>query len=56
MVENIRMSTNESMHLATNGGSMVTKVKADLPQWGQVWFNDKAITNIYVMPKWQIGT
>jgi hypothetical protein len=47
MVENIRMSTNGSMHLATNGGSMVTNMKADLPQWGEVWFNEKAITNIF---------
>ena len=35
------------MHLATNGGSMVTNMKADLPQWGEVWFNEKAITNIF---------
>ena len=47
MVNNIRMSTNGSMHLATNGGSMVTNMKADLPEWGEVWFNEKAITNIF---------
>jgi hypothetical protein len=47
MVENIRMSTNGSMHLATNGGSMVTNMKADLPKWEEVWFNEKAITNIF---------
>jgi hypothetical protein len=41
------MSTNGSMHLATNGGSMVTIMKADLPQWEEVWFNEKAITNIF---------
>jgi hypothetical protein len=41
------MSTNGSMHLATNGGSMVTNMKADYPQWGEVWFNEKAITNIF---------
>jgi hypothetical protein len=47
MVEKNRMSNNGYMHLATNGGSMVTNTKADLPQWGEVWFNDKAITNIF---------
>ena len=35
------------MHLATNGGSMVTNMKADLPQWGEVWFNENVITNIF---------
>ena len=32
MVENIRMSNDGSMHLATTGGSMVTNMKADLQQ------------------------
>ena len=31
LVTNIRASENGYMHLATNGGSMVTKMKADLP-------------------------
>lgn len=47
LVKNIRKSTTGSMHLATNGGTLVTNQKADLPQWGEVWFNDKAITNIF---------
>ena len=41
------MSTNGRMHLATNGGSMVTKMKYDLPQWGEVQSNEKAITNLF---------
>ena len=45
------MLTNGSMHLATNGGSMVNNMKADLPQWVEVWFNDKAITNIFSYAK-----
>ena len=34
------------MHLMTNGGILVTTHKANLPQWGEVWFNELAITNI----------
>ena len=47
LVENIRESTTGSMYLTTNGGTLVTRQKADLPQWGEVWFNDKAVTNIF---------
>ena len=47
MVENIRDSVNGTMHLVTNAGSLATTQKADLPQCGDVWFNDKAITNIF---------
>ena len=32
MVKNIRVSTNGSMHLATNGGSIITYLKVALPQ------------------------
>ena len=46
MVKNIRVSTEGSMHLAINGGSMVIYMKADLPQWGEVWFSNKATTTI----------
>jgi hypothetical protein len=47
MVENIRDSVDGTMHLVTNAGSLATTQKADLPQCGDVWFNDKAITNIF---------
>lgn len=46
LVENIRNSNEGDMHLSTNGGILVTNQKADLPQWGEVWFNESAITNI----------
>ena len=35
------------MQLKTNGGTLVTTQKADLPQWGEVWYNENAITNIF---------
>jgi hypothetical protein len=35
------------MHLATNGGLLVTIKKADVLQWREVWFNVTAITNIF---------
>ncbi|KAI2506113.1 Reverse transcriptase (RNA-dependent DNA polymerase) [Fragilaria crotonensis] len=46
LVQNIRRSNDGDMHLSTNGGVLVTTHKADLPQWGEVWFNESAITNI----------
>ncbi|KAI2501792.1 Reverse transcriptase (RNA-dependent DNA polymerase) [Fragilaria crotonensis] len=46
LVQNIRESNDGNMHLSTNGGVLVTNKKADLPQWGEVWFNESAITNI----------
>ena len=51
MVKNIRVSTEGSMHLAINGGSMVIYMKADLPQWGEVWFHNKAISKIFSYAK-----
>jgi hypothetical protein len=47
MVQNIRSAGKEVMKLATNGGILETTMKADLPHWGEVWFNPKAITNIF---------
>jgi hypothetical protein len=29
----------------------VTKKKADVPEWGEVWYNAKAITNIFSFAK-----
>ena len=46
LVQNIRKSNDGNMHLSTNGGVLVTSKKADLPQWGELWFNESAITNI----------
>ena len=47
MVTNIRSSGNDIMRLSTNGGILETTLKADLPNWGEVWYNPKAITNIF---------
>ena len=47
LVHNVRESKTGNMYLSTNGGLLVTKHKADLPQWGEVWFNENAITNIF---------
>ncbi len=40
-------SGREAMKLSTNGGVLETNRKAGLPEWGEVWFNPKAITNIF---------
>jgi hypothetical protein len=45
MVQNIRKS-EFVMELATNGGVLKIRQRADLPGWGEVWFHEKAITNI----------
>ena len=47
LVHNVRESKTGNLHLYTNGGLLETKHKADLPQWGEVWFNENAITNIF---------
>jgi hypothetical protein len=47
MVTNICNSNNGTMTLDTNGGSITTTKKANLPQWGEVWFNEEAIPNIF---------
>jgi hypothetical protein len=31
----------------TNGGEIRTKFKATVPEFGEVWYNPKAITNIF---------
>lgn len=46
MVSNIREGP-EVMKLFTNGGTLETNLKADLPNWGEVWYHPKAITNIF---------
>ena len=35
------------MYLETNGGVLITTQKAILKDWGEVWFNERAITNIF---------
>ena len=46
LVENIR-DMNESMEIFTNAGKLKTTQKAYVKEWGDVWYNPKAITNIF---------
>ena len=46
MVENIR-ERNDTLHLSTNGGVLVSNLKANIPGWGVAWFNPTAVTNIF---------
>ena len=46
MVNNIHQA-NESMTVTTNAGDMQSDMKADLPGWGPVWFNQQSMTNIF---------
>ena len=45
-VEDITHSTN-TLQLATNAGTMQTKEKATVPKYGEVWFDQNAITNVF---------
>jgi hypothetical protein len=45
-VTNIRKSKEGNMHLATHRRILLTSKGADLPQWGEVWFDEKVIINI----------
>jgi hypothetical protein len=46
MVTNIRQ-TNKELTITTNAGVLQTKMKADVPGWGEVWFDPTAMTNIF---------
>jgi hypothetical protein len=46
MVSNIR-DTNETLALMMNAGVLLMSKKADVPRCGEVWYNPKAITNIF---------
>ena len=46
LVENIG-KTNKKLLLATNAGVMENDKKANVPGFGDVWFDDKAIANIF---------
>ena len=39
-------TTNDSMTVLTNGGSIKTNMKGTLANYGEVWYHPKAITNI----------
>ena len=38
--------SNESMTVKSNGGSLTTMMKATVKNYGEVWFDERAITNI----------
>jgi hypothetical protein len=42
LVTNIQQ-TNEELTLTTNAGVLQTKMKANVPGWGEVWFDPTAI-------------
>ena len=46
LVENIR-DVNESMEIFTNARKLTTAQKAYVKEWRDVWYNPKAITNIF---------
>jgi hypothetical protein len=61
MVNNIRIpEIGESLELRTNGGTIITKLKCDTPDFGEAWFNPEAITNIFsyteMAKKYQISS
>jgi hypothetical protein len=40
-------TTTETLELSTNGGSLTTNQKATVPNYGEVWYDPNAITNIF---------
>jgi hypothetical protein len=47
-VEDIRPAETPLL-LNTNGGGLITTFKATLPDFGEVWFNEDAIANLFCM-------
>ena len=50
LVNSIRTSKT-TLSLATNAGVLKTREVATVPTYGEVWFNEKAITNIFSLAK-----
>jgi hypothetical protein len=46
MVRNIRR-VDQELVLQTNAGMLVTDMRAEVPQYGEVWYHPDAITNIF---------
>jgi hypothetical protein len=46
LVKNIR-ETKELLQLSTNGGSIITNKRGTVLEYGEVWYNPDAITNIF---------
>jgi hypothetical protein len=45
LVTNIR-NTTKTLEVLTNGGKLFTTQKAMVPNYGEVWYNPNAVTNI----------
>ena len=48
LVENIRTAKNKLM-LYTNAGKKIISKEADIPGYGSVFFDEKAITNLFAL-------
>ena len=48
LVDKIK-TVDEVMELATNAGTRINTQKADVPDFGEVWYDNKAITNIFAL-------
>jgi hypothetical protein len=46
LVENIH-ATDDTLKLYTNGGTLTTNLKCNIPEWGEAWFAPNSITNIF---------
>lgn len=46
LVDNIR-ETDEILVLRTSAGVLETTMKANIPGWGDAWYNPSAVTNIF---------
>ena len=46
LVQDIKTSTT-MLEMATNGGTTMSNKVAQVPGFGQVWYNEKAIVNIF---------
>ena len=41
--------SKECLLLSTNAGQSMTTQKANVPKWGEVWFNKNGIANIFCL-------
>ena len=48
IVENIK-EVDESIQPATNAGVKINNQEAEVPQQGEVWYDEEAITNIFLL-------
>ena len=48
LVDNVR-ATKQVLELSTNAGSKISNTKADVPDYGEVWYVQDAIANIFAL-------